>query len=96
MKPSMSLTQPATLPAPPRLIVLNPNDDLVRVIAEALVDTRHNAGLSQRQLAARAGVGHSMIAAYEAGRRHPTISTLTRILSAARADVALSVARREP
>ena len=92
----MSLTQPATVPAPPRLIVLDPDDDLVRVIAEALVDTRHSAGLSQRQLAARAGVGHSMIAAYEAGRRHPTISTLTRILSAARSDVALSVARRAP
>ena len=69
---------------------------IVRVIAEALVDTRHGAGVSQRQLAALAGVGHSMIAAYEAGRRHPTISTLTRILSAARAAVALSLARREP
>ena len=92
----MSLTQPATLPAPPRLIVLDPDDDLVRVIAEALADTRHSAELSQRQLAALAGVGHSMIAAYEAGRRHPTISTLTRILTAARSDVALSVARRAP
>jgi predicted transcriptional regulator len=67
----MSLPRPATFPAPPRLIVLSADDDLVRVIAEALVDTRHIAGLSQRQLATRAGVGHSMIAAYESGRRHP-------------------------
>ena len=92
----MSLTQPATLPAPPRLIVLDPDDDLVRVIADALADTRHGAELSQRQLAALAGVGHSMIAAYEAGRRHPTISTLIRHSQRRRADVALSVARRAP
>jgi transcriptional regulator with XRE-family HTH domain len=41
------------------------------------------AGISQRELARRAGVPQSMIAAYEAGRREPTLPTLLRLLRAA-------------
>jgi transcriptional regulator with XRE-family HTH domain len=52
--------------------------------AAALLRTaRHEGGWTLRQLAARAGTSHSTLAAYEAGRVHPTVSTLERILKAA-------------
>ncbi|MGH8994357.1 MAG: helix-turn-helix domain-containing protein [Acidimicrobiia bacterium] len=44
---------------------------------------RMEAGISQRELASRAGVPQSMIAAYERGRREPTLPTLLRLLEAA-------------
>ncbi len=44
---------------------------------------RMDAGISQRELAQRAGVPQSMIAAYERGRREPTLPTLLRLLEAA-------------
>ena len=50
---------------------------------------RDNAGLSQRELAARAGVTQSMIAAYEAGTRQATLPTLLALLRAAGQEVRL-------
>lgn len=44
---------------------------------------RRDAGLSLRALAQRAGTSHSTLAAYEAGRKTPSISTLERLLRAA-------------
>jgi transcriptional regulator with XRE-family HTH domain len=44
---------------------------------------RMEAGISQRELARRAGVPQSMIAAYESGRREPTLPNLLRLLRAA-------------
>ena len=44
---------------------------------------RRNADLSQNELAARLGVDHSMISAYERGRRNPKVATLQRLLAAA-------------
>lgn len=44
---------------------------------------RHQAQLSLRQLGRRAGTSHSTLAAYEAGRKVPTIDTVTRIVRAA-------------
>ena len=44
---------------------------------------RLEAGISQQELAERAGVDRSMISAYEHGRRQPTIPTLLRLLKAA-------------
>ncbi|MGH9179819.1 MAG: helix-turn-helix domain-containing protein [Acidimicrobiales bacterium] len=44
---------------------------------------RMTSGLSQQQLAARAGVPRSMISAYERDRRQPTLATLLRLLRAA-------------
>ena len=41
------------------------------------------AGLSLRALAERAGTSHSTVAAYEAGRKEPSIATLERLLRAA-------------
>jgi transcriptional regulator with XRE-family HTH domain len=50
---------------------------------------RVDAGLSQRQLAARAGTSGATIAAYERGTKEPRLSTLRRLVEAtgARLDV---------
>lgn len=47
-----------------------------------LRDARARAGLTQRALAERAGTSQSTIAAYEAGRKDPTATTLLRVLLA--------------
>jgi transcriptional regulator with XRE-family HTH domain len=47
------------------------------------------SGLTQRELATRAGVSQPVIAAYESGRRQPTAPTLRRLLSAAGHDLVL-------
>jgi hypothetical protein len=44
---------------------------------------RAKAGLTQAQLAARAGVAQSLISAYENGHRQPTLPSLKRLLAAA-------------
>jgi transcriptional regulator with XRE-family HTH domain len=44
---------------------------------------RRQAGLTLRALAARAGTSHSTLAAYEAGRKVPTVETLDRVVRAA-------------
>ncbi len=48
---------------------------------------RSRAGLTQRQLAERAGVPQSVIARIESGSRQPTIPTLDRILAGAGVEV---------
>lgn len=48
---------------------------------------RVTAGLSQRELAQRAGTSQPTIAAYEGGRKEPSLSTLARILRAAGLDL---------
>jgi len=57
-------------------IVPSPAAALVRL-------ARMKAGLSQGDLAVRAGVPRSMISAYERDRRQPTLATLLRVLRAA-------------
>jgi transcriptional regulator with XRE-family HTH domain len=44
---------------------------------------RHEAGLSQEELAARAGTSRTTISAYEHGRKSPTLATVSRILATA-------------
>jgi transcriptional regulator with XRE-family HTH domain len=44
---------------------------------------RRRSGLSLRALATRAGTSHSALAAYESGRKVPTVGTLDRVLRAA-------------
>lgn len=51
--------------------------------ARTLRDARRRSGLSLRALANRAATSHSALAAYEAGRRVPTVDTLDRIVRAA-------------
>jgi transcriptional regulator with XRE-family HTH domain len=52
---------------------------------------RGDAGLSQRELARRAGTSQGAIAAYEAGKRSPTLETLARIVRAAGQDLRIQV-----
>jgi len=51
--------------------------------AELLRDARRRARLTQAEVAARAGVKQPVVAAYEAGRREPTLPTLRKLLRAA-------------
>jgi transcriptional regulator with XRE-family HTH domain len=44
---------------------------------------RTGQGLSLRELASRAGTSHATLAAYEAGRKVPSVVTLDRIVRAA-------------
>lgn len=53
---------------------------------------RLDAAISQRELARRAGVPQSMIAAYERGRREPTMPTLLALLRAAGFELRLHLA----
>lgn len=53
---------------------------------------RLKAGLSQGQLAKRAGVPATMISAYERDRRQPTLATLRRLLRAAGFDLLMHLA----
>jgi predicted nucleotidyltransferase/DNA-binding XRE family transcriptional regulator len=50
--------------------------------ASLLRQARRRSGLSQVELARRAGVTQSVISAYEAGRRQPALSTLAHLIEA--------------
>lgn len=51
--------------------------------SELVARTRRAAGLSQAELAERAGTSQPVISAYERGHREPTVPTLRRLLAAA-------------
>lgn len=53
------------------------------VASELIRDARTRAGLTQVQLAERAGVTQSVISTYENGRREPSLAALQRLLRAA-------------
>jgi transcriptional regulator with XRE-family HTH domain len=50
--------------------------------AELLQIARRRRGLSQAEVAARAGTSQPVISAYERGRRDPTTGTLRRLIGA--------------
>lgn len=56
--------------------------DAMTLAAKLIKDARTAAGLTQAQLAERAGTSQPTIAAYEAGDKVPNVSTLERILGA--------------
>ena len=60
-----------------------------------LREARARAGLSQAELARRAGVSRSVLSVYESGRREPGSEALARILAAAgyRLDLRPSIRR---
>jgi transcriptional regulator with XRE-family HTH domain len=58
-------------------------------IATMLRDARHAVGITQAQLAARAGTAQPAVAAYESGGRTPSLTTLRRLLGACEHDVEL-------
>lgn len=61
------------------------------VVAEAIRHARAEAGLTQSELARRAGIRQASISKFESGRERPRPETYARILQAARVspDVAL-------
>jgi transcriptional regulator with XRE-family HTH domain len=59
--------------------------------ATLLRRVRHRAGLSLRALADRASTSHSTLAAYEAGRKVPSIDTLARVVRAAGFDLGVEL-----
>lgn len=62
--------------------------------AAVLGQARRRAGMTQADLAARAGTTQSAISAYESGARQPALDTLQRLVGAAGFDVELAVRER--
>ena len=65
------------------------------VAGSLILTARLKMGLTQRDLAARLGVSQPTVAAYESGRRQPTLPTLMRMLSAAGFDLELGLAAHD-
>lgn len=63
--------------------------------ATVLRRARRRAELSQRALAARAGVDLSVLSAYESGTRQPSARMLSRLVRAAGADLSLADPQQE-
>lgn len=61
-----------------------------------LRDARSRAGLSQSELARRAGVPQSVVSEYEAGHRQPALPTLARLIAATGHELTLALERRDP
>ena len=57
---------------------------------------RRSAGMSQAELAFRAGVAQSVISAYEAGRRQLSLPTLAKLIDAAGCDLVVEIQRQPP
>ena len=56
--------------------------------AELLEQVRVSSGLTQEELARRAGTSRPTLSAYEHGRKSPTVATFARLLSQAGWDLA--------
>jgi len=52
--------------------------------------------MSQAELAVRAGVAQSVISAYEAGRRQPSLTTLARLIDATGYDLVVDIQWQPP
>jgi uncharacterized protein len=68
-------------------------DPAPTIAAGLLRSARDRAGLTQGELATRAGVTQQSVSAYETGRRDPTLPTLMHLLAAAGFDLRM---RLEP
>ena len=64
-----------------------------RDAASLLREARRAAGLSQAQLAQKAGTTQSVISVYEAGRRQPSVPTLAALVAATGFELDLSIGR---
>ena len=56
--------------------------DRVTLAGSLLFDARRRSGLTQAELAERAGVVRPLISQYETGRKDPSVSMLARLLDA--------------
>jgi predicted nucleotidyltransferase/DNA-binding XRE family transcriptional regulator len=63
---------------------------------DLLREARKRSGLSQTELAARAGVTQSVVSEYEAGKRQPAVPTLARLLAAAGFELTMGMERSDP
>jgi len=61
--------------------------------ATAIHDARRRAGLTQAQLAARAGTSQATVSAYENARKQPSVEALDRLLAAAGARLGVAPRR---
>jgi predicted nucleotidyltransferase/DNA-binding XRE family transcriptional regulator len=57
---------------------------------------RHRAGLTQRELAQRAGVSQSVIAAYETGTREPSLATLAALVESTGITLTIALGSKLP
>lgn len=64
--------------------------------SKALREARLRAGLSQTELARRAGVTQSVISAYESGGRQPSLPVLERLVAATGLELQLRVRKARP
>ena len=60
--------------------------------ADLLLLARQRSGLSQTEVARRAGTSQPVISAYERARRDPTVSTLRRLVAATGNELELRLA----
>ena len=67
-----------------------------RVAGDTLRRARSAAGLTQRELADRAGVTQGVVSVYESGRRQPSLPTFVGLLRAAGYEVDLNLRSRRP
>jgi uncharacterized protein len=63
---------------------------------ELIFEARRRAGLSQAELARRAGVSRPTVNAYERGRREPGVEALERLLAAAGSRLVIAPAIEYP
>ncbi|HVX22482.1 MAG TPA: helix-turn-helix transcriptional regulator [Acidimicrobiales bacterium] len=63
-------------------------------VGQLIRSARNDAGLSQRDLATLSGTSAATIALYETGKKEPRLSTLSRIIDAAGADLAVEALPR--
>lgn len=61
--------------------------------ASLLREARTSAGLSQAELALRAGVTQSVVSVYESGRRQPSVPTLAALVAATGYELDISIGK---
>jgi transcriptional regulator with XRE-family HTH domain len=71
-------------------------DQMPSAAAALLQLARLKTGMSQRELAERAGVPTTMISAYERDRRQPSLKTLLGLLHAAGFELSMRLEPRDP
>ncbi|HJU75281.1 MAG TPA: helix-turn-helix domain-containing protein [Gemmatimonadaceae bacterium] len=64
----------------------------IDAVARLLIQARRSAGMSQRELAARAKTTQAAVARIERGQTSPTLNTLARLINAAGFDLHIELA----
>lgn len=64
----------------------------ISTVGRLLVCAREAAGVTQREMAQRAGTAQSVVARIERGQANPTIGTLERLFEAAGVELTMAVA----